>query len=338
MLKGTAADDDDSQHEPSLLDKLPNEVLQLIFDEFTCAWADKDDDGPASAALVLSHVCHLWKDALTPSHWSSIRIRNVKQARVLDSVLSRSMNHPLDIALQLRHVNASYFWPKAMDKVKTQWRLFDLFHTLSDHAPRLQRLTVEAKQAVLAWLEHVTLLRPLPSLTHLALIQSDKETCMQSFSPSCFDLGKCVSLTLVHTSIILNERLKWPALRKFCLSDIRAYELLRWIYDVEADEVGDAHYVRKSRVACFASIESLSISNTMFVRKRQQIVDFLSLFLNVWELELDCIDSRLILEILEADTTLMPYLQRVVIDGEEIHFGLAAEVYCVDEGMNMSYI
>ncbi|KAK2464412.1 hypothetical protein APHAL10511_003560 [Amanita phalloides] len=308
------------------VDKLPNEVLELIFDEFTCAWADKNDDEPASAALLLSHVCHRWKDTLAPSHWSSIRIRHANHVRVLDSVLSRSDNHPLDIALRLGHVSASYFWPRAMDKGKKQWHLFEMFHTLVKHAPRLQRLTIEAKQGVLAWLEHVTLLRPLPSLTHLALIQSDTKMCMQSFSPLCFDLGKCVSLTLVHTAILFNEGLEWPALKKLYIKEIRAYELLRWIYDVEADPVGNVHYVRKVSVACFASVESLSISNTMFAKKKRQIVDFLSLFPNVRELELDCVDSGLILETLEMDATLMPYLQRAMMDGIEVHFK-GVEVY-----------
>lgn len=319
----------DNSHNPDCpADKLPDELLGLIFDEFTSASAEKNDE-PASAALILSHVCHRWKDVLTPSQWASVRIRHLNHPRILDDILSRSGNHDLDIAVRLGYIDADYYWPRGIETVKTQWRLYDLFHTLADHQARLCRLTVEAKQAVFAWFEQVTIIRPL-SLTHLSLIQSDKETCMHNFASLCFDLSACVSLTLVHASIIVGENLEWPALRRFCMSDIRAYELIGWTYEVDVDAMGHYHYARKPPTNCFESVESLFISNTLFVKKKQQIVDLFSLFPNVQELELDCVDSELILETLEDDESLMPYLERVVIDGREVYYEVAVGVVCFD--------
>ena len=330
MLRG--ADDPPHPNRPS--DKLPNEVLGLVFDEFTSARAEENDE-PASAALILSHVCHRWKDFLTSSHWASVRIRHLNHPKILDDILSRSGNHQLDIAVRLGHIDADYFWPRNIETVKIQWRLYDLFQTLADHQARLRRLTVEAKQAVFAWFEQVTIVRPL-CLTHLTLIQSDKETCMHNFASLCFDLGACVSLTLVHTSIILGENLKWPSLRRFCMSDIRAYELIGWTYEVDVDEMGDYHYARKPPTNCFASVDSLSISNTLFVKKRQQVIDLFALFPNVQELELDCVDSGLILDTLEADGSLMPRLQRVLVDGSEVYYEEAAGVVRLDDLKSLS--
>lgn len=330
MLRGA-----DERHNPNChADKLPNEVLGLIFDEFTSARAEENDE-PASAALVLSHVCHRWKEFLTSSHWASVRIRHLNHPKILDDILSRSGNHHLDIAVRLGHIDADYFWPRGVETVKIQWRLYDLFHTLADHQARLRRLTVEAKQAVFAWFEQVIIARPL-FLTHLTLIQSDKETCMHNFASLCFDLSACVSLTLVHTSIILRENLEWPSLHRFRMSDIRAYELIGWTYEVDVDEIGHYHYARKPPTYCFASVRSLSISNTLFVKKRQQIIDLFSLFPNVQELELDCVDSGLILDTLENDGSLMPCLQRVLVDGTEVYYEVAVGVVCIDDLKSLS--
>ncbi len=320
---------DDSHNPDCPTDKLPNEVLGLVLDEFASAWAEENDE-PASAALHLSHVCHRWKDLLIPSHWATVRVRHLNHAKILNDILSRSGNHQLDIAVRLGHIDADYFWPRGIETVKTRWRLYDLFHTLADHQARLRRLTVEAKGAVFAWFEQVTIIRPL-SLTHLSLIQVDKETCMHNFASLCFDLSACVSLTLVHTSIILGENLEWPLLRRLCASDIRAYELIGWTYNVDMDEMGHYQYARKPPTNCFAFVESLSISNTLFIRKKPQIIDFFSLFPNVRELELDCIDSELILETLEKDGSLMPLLQRVVVDGREVYYEVAVGVFWSDD-------
>lgn len=239
------------------VDILPNEVIGLIFDEFTSARADKDDE-PASAALVLSHVCHRWKNILTPSQWTTVRIRHANYPRILEDILSRSRSYELDIAVRLGHVSFDYFWTRDIGMLKTNWRLYDLFHALADNQARLRRLIVEAKQAVLALFEEIILRRPL-TLTHLSLIQSDREIYMHCFIPRCFNLKYCTSLTLVHTTLMLREYFELPWLRELRLSDIGSYDLLGWVYNVEVDEAGHSRYATRIPNTGFASVESLSI-------------------------------------------------------------------------------
>ncbi|KAF8635111.1 hypothetical protein AX15_000548 [Amanita polypyramis BW_CC] len=300
------------------MDKLPNEVMGLIFDEFTSAGADRDDE-PPSATLVLSHVCHRWKDILTPSQWATVRIRHLNHAKVLNDIISRSGKYGLDIAVRLRHVNFNYFWTEDSETLKTKWRLYGLFHVLADNQARLSHLVVEAKQGVLAFFEEITLNRPLTP-THLSLIQSDRDVHMHCFIPRCFNLYYCTSLTLVHTSFVFREYLDLPWLRELRLSDIHTHDLLGWTYSEVVDEAGQYYYMAKTSHTGFASVELLSISNVNFHQKEQQISDFFSLFPNVLELELDCIDAELMLDILENDGTLMPCLQHGIADGIEVYF------------------
>lgn len=74
-----------------------------------------------------------------------------------------------------------------------------------------------------------------------------------------------------------------------------------------------------------------------FLREEGQIVDLFSLFPNTRELELNCVDAELMLEMLENDKTLMPWLRRVIINGMELYFEATPEdeIYCVD-GMKNS--
>ncbi|KAF8624589.1 hypothetical protein AX17_007082 [Amanita inopinata Kibby_2008] len=312
-----AGQTDDSETADCHIDKLPSEVLGLIFDQVTCPPAEEEDE-PASAALALSHVCHRWKHALTPSHWATVRVRHLNHSKTLKDILSRSQNHELDIAIRLGHVEADYYWPRKLHTVKIQWKLYDLFHALADNQSRLRRLTVEANQGALAWFEEVIIERPL-TLTHLTLIQVDREIHMHHFSPPCFDLSSCTSLNLVHTYIMLGKGVEWPLLRELHLADINSYELIGWTYNIEMDDGGQFQYESKAQNICFASVRSLSISNTFFIKKKAQIVDFFALFPNVIHLELDCIDAQLVLETLEKDCRVLPSLQRVAVDGMEVY-------------------
>ncbi|KAM6494715.1 hypothetical protein JOM56_009338 [Amanita muscaria] len=305
------------------INTLPNEVLSSIFDEFTSAPAEMEYE-PASAALVLSHVCHRWKTVLTPSQWATVRVRHLHHQKILDTILTRSGKHELDVSLRLGNIDANYFITKDIDMVKTQWRIFSLFNTLADHQDRLRHLIVEAKQAVLEWLEDVTMVRPFMALTHLTLIQTDKNIHMHNFAESCFDLASCASLTLEHVSIIPKNGAQWSSLRELRLLDIRSYDLMGWTYNMEIDDAG--YYQWESRQdTCFSSVESLTISNTFFIRREPQVFDFLSLFPSVCELELDCVDDYLVLDILEKDASLMPGLRRVTVDGVDVYSAVDLE-------------
>ncbi|PFH49837.1 hypothetical protein AMATHDRAFT_4519 [Amanita thiersii Skay4041] len=320
-----------------------------------------DIEPPACAALTLSHVCRLWKSLLRPSHWSRICVQHTRHPKILHLLIARSGTQDLDISVRLGYLCTDFFMPRTLDNVKNEMLVYHTWHTVLDEANRLRSLSVVASRPVLVMLQKVlgdrqveysasscsssgstslglSISAPVGSalevapltkrkrpftlaLKHLSLKQVDRGGSMTMFEPAWFNFESCTSLRLARTCIGDLRALMAGSLREMQIVDFRADDLIRLTHRLEVDGDGGLHYRLKQPPLRFESLERLEMRNLFFILGERQVKVFLAAFPNVRELVLDRAHSEIIVRVLIHDMTLLPNLERIIVQGVEVQMG-----------------